>query len=51
MVTTNESPRVGRQEYVSPAVRQIVLSMDNVICGSPSEGGNEDVGYDDWWND
>lgn len=49
MVTTNESLRTGRQEYVSPAVRLIVLSMDS-IC-SPQQGGNEDVGYDDWWND
>ena len=47
MVTKNEFPRTGRQEYVSPAVRLIVLSLDS-IC-SPQTGGNEDVGYDDWW--
>ena len=47
MVTKNEFPWTGREEYVSPAVRLIVLSMDS-IC-SPQTGGNEDVGYDDWW--
>ena len=51
MTTTKGSPRTEGKEYVSPAVRMIVLSMDNVICGSPMQGGNEDVGYDDWWND
>lgn len=51
MATQDKFPRTERQEYFSPAVRMIVLSMDNVICGSPRQGGNEDIGYDDWWND
>ncbi len=51
METQNGFPRTERQEYVSPSGRLIVLSMDNIICGSPVQGGNEDIGYDDWWND
>ena len=47
MDTKNELFRTERQAYASPAVRQVVLSLDN-IC-SPQKGGNEDVGYDDWW--
>jgi len=47
MATQREFPGTGRQEYVSPAVRLIDLSMDS-IC-SAQTGGNEDVGYDDWW--
>lgn len=36
------------EDYVSPAVRIITLDVDNVICGSPLPGGNEDIGYEDW---
>ena len=50
MDTKHAFPGTGRKEYVSPTVRTTVLSLDDVICGSP-QGGNEDVGYDDWWND
>ena len=38
------------EDYVSPAVRIITLDVDNVICGSPLPGGNEDIGYEDWCN-
>ena len=47
MKTQNALPQAGRQEYVSPAVRVVFLSADS-IC-SPQQGGNEDIGYDDWW--
>lgn len=39
---------LDRPEYLSPGVRIVRLSMDNVICASPLPGGNEDIGYDDW---
>ncbi len=39
---------LNRPEYLSPSVRFVRLSMDNVICASPLPGGNEDIGYDDW---
>ena len=36
------------KEYLPPATRYVPLNLDNVICGSPLPGGNEDIGYDDW---
>jgi hypothetical protein len=39
---------LDRPEYLSPSIRFVRLSMDNVICGSPVPGGNEDIGYDEW---
>ena len=38
-----------RNEYIAPRTRVVPLSVENAICGSPQKGGNEDVGYDDWW--
>ena len=38
-----------RNEYIAPRTRVVPLSVENTICGSPQKGGNEDVGYDDWW--
>lgn len=38
-----------RNEYIAPRTRIVPLSVENAICGSPQKGGNEDVGYDDWW--
>ena len=35
--------------YIAPRIRALPLSVENAICGSPQKGGNEDVGYDDWW--
>lgn len=37
------------KKYFPPKVREIPLSMENAICGSPLPGGNEDIGYDDEW--
>jgi hypothetical protein len=39
---------LNHREYLSPKVRNIRLSMENVICASPVPGGNEDIGYDEW---
>ena len=38
-----------RNEYIAPRTRVVPLSVEYAICGSPQKGGNEDVGYDDWW--
>ena len=38
-----------KNEYIAPRMRVLPLSVENAICGSPQKGGNEDVGYDDWW--
>ena len=37
------------KKYLPPKVREIPLSMENAVCGSPIPGGNEDIGYDDEW--
>lgn len=47
----NGLPCAERQEHVSPAIRLIALRTDDDICKSRKKGNNEDVGYDDWWND
>ena len=39
---------LDRTEYLSPGVRIVRLSMDNVVRASPLPGGNEDIGYDEW---
>jgi hypothetical protein len=38
-----------RKPYGIPAVRIVVCRMEQALCGSPQKGGNEDVGYDNWW--
>ena len=38
-----------KNEYIAPRLRVLPLSVENAFCGSPQKGGNEDVGYDDWW--
>lgn len=40
---------IETKTYYPPEVREIPLSMENAICGSPLPGGNEDIGYDDEW--
>lgn len=40
-----------RNVYIAPRMRIVPLSVENAICGSPQQGGNEDIGYDDWWDD
>ena len=40
---------IETQTYCTPKVREIPLSMENALCGSPIPGGNEDIGYDDEW--
>lgn len=44
-----ETPIITKSSYTSPKVREIPLSMENAVCGSPIPGGNEDIGYDDEW--
>ena len=39
---------LNHREYLSPRVRNIRLSMENIICAIPVPGGNEDIGYDEW---
>ncbi len=39
---------IPREDYLPPKVREIPLSMENAVCGSPLPGGNEDIGYEDW---
>ncbi len=34
--------------YIPPFIRVVPLTIENAVCGSPSPGGNEDIGYDDW---
>ena len=36
------------QEYQSPSLRIIPMSLENAICDSTIPGGNEDIGYEDW---
>ena len=36
------------KEYLSPAVRTVLMTLESVLCGSPQAGGLEDIGYDDW---
>lgn len=40
--------RKERKTYLTPAVRVMDCRMECSVC-SPQVGGNEDVGYDDWW--
>ena len=48
LVQSPVKDRLDRLKYLSPGIRMVRLSMDNVICGSPLPGGNEDIGYDEW---
>ena len=34
--------------YIVPSIRLIPMVYDNAICGSPTPGGNEDIGYEEW---
>ncbi len=34
--------------YKAPRIQSIPMEPEDVLCGSPVSGGNEDVGYDDW---
>ena len=37
------------KQYILPETKRIVFDLENVILsGSPDNGGNEDVGYEDW---
>ena len=38
-----------RNEYIAPRMRVMPLSLEHAVCGSPQTGGNEEIGYDDWW--
>ena len=42
------SSRTTPQEYQSPSLRIIPMSLENTICDSTIPGGNEDIGYEDW---
>ena len=44
----NTFPEALRQEYQSPSLRIIPMSLENAICDSTIPGGNEDIGYEDW---
>lgn len=44
----NTFPEAHCQEYQSPALRIVPLSIENAICDSSIPGGNEDIGYEDW---
>lgn len=44
-----EQTMMKQKLYLPPKVREIPLSMENAVCGSPIPGGNEDIGYDDEW--
>lgn len=37
-----------KKEYLAPWIRILPLSMEHAVCDSPQEGGNEDIGYEDW---
>lgn len=43
-----KTPETFRQEYQSPILRIIPMSLENAICDSTIPGGNEDIGYEDW---
>ena len=36
------------QEYQSPSLHIIPMSLENALCDSTIPGGNEDIGYEDW---
>ena len=35
-------------EYAKPLAEEFVLSPEGLLCTSPGDGENEDVGYEDW---
>ena len=39
---------ISKDEYLIPCSRLIDMNLENVLCGSPIPGGNEDIGYDKW---
>ena len=48
----NNTAESQRRDYLAPALRIVPLNVENAVCGSPLQGGNEDIGYDDWdWDD
>ena len=49
IIYIDNSSMETRNEYIAPRTRVVPLSVENAICGSHQKGGNEDVGYDDWW--
>lgn len=34
--------------YKKPSSEELSLLLEGCIAGSPDNGGNEDVGYEDW---
>ena len=46
MIVTNKQPLL--HEYAKPLAEEFVLSPEWLLCTSPGDGENEDVGYEDW---
>ena len=36
------------REYAKPLAEEFVLSPEGLLCTSPGDGENEDVGYENW---
>ena len=46
MIVTNKQHLL--REYAKPLAEEFVLSPEELLCTSPGDGENEDVGYEDW---
>lgn len=42
--------KTSKEYYDSPRVEAIEMTASSVLCGSPGDGQNEDVGFEDWLN-
>jgi len=46
MIVKKKQPLL--REYAKPLAEEFVLSPEGLLCTSPGDGENEDVGYYDW---
>ena len=46
MIVIKKQPLL--REYAKPLAEEFVLSPEGLLCTSPGDGENEDVGCEDW---
>jgi hypothetical protein len=39
---------LNSKSYDSPAMEEVLIRYDSVLCTSPGDGENEDIGYENW---
>ena len=47
MITESSKPK---DYYDPPKTEMIYLNLSSILCASPGDGQNEDIGFEDWLN-